>query len=207
MDLRATLFTLALLLLALDTLAGLWLGGFLRGPGRLARGRAAPAALVLAAILGAGLLVAAPPSAFAQVPAANRPNGTESALNTRLAYVVTGDSAVDSASRTGLTGLTRCSPPAPPWSLASPGLDPEKDELAFYPLIYWPIVAGRPQPSEAAIRKIDAFMRNGGTVIFDTRDAQTAPPAARRRRRPPTCARCSPPWRCRNSSPCRRTTC
>ncbi|WP_342153066.1 DUF4159 domain-containing protein [Methylorubrum sp. SB2] len=173
-DLRATLFTLALLLLALDTLAGLWLGGFLRGAGRLSRGRAAPAALVLAAVLGAGLVATAPP-AHAQVPAANRPNGTESALNTRLAYVVTGDAAIDTASRAGLTGLTQMLAARTALEPGEPaGLDPEKDELAFYPLIYWPIVAGRAQPSEAAIRKIDAFMRNGGTVIFDTRDAQTA---------------------------------
>ena len=38
-----------------------------------------------------------------------------------------------------------------------------------------------PQPSEAAIRKIDAFMRNGGTILFDTRDALTARPGG-----PPT---------------------
>ena len=173
-DLRAALFTLALLLLALDTLAGLWLGGFLRGPVRPSRGRAAPVALLVAAVLGAGLLAAAPP-AHAQVPAANRPNGTESALNTRLAYVVTGDGAIDTASRAGLTGLTQMLAARTALEPGEPaGLDPEKDELAFYPLIYWPIVAGRAQPSEAAIRKIDAFMRNGGTVIFDTRDAQTA---------------------------------
>jgi hypothetical protein len=173
-DLRAALFSLALMLLALDTLAGLWLGGFLRGPGRLARGRAAPAALLLVALLGAGLLATAPP-ALAQTPAANRPNGTESALATRLAYVVTGDSAIDTASRAGLSGLTQMLAARTALEPGEPaGLDPEKDELAFYPLIYWPIVAGRPQPSEAAIRKIDAFMRNGGTVVFDTRDAQTA---------------------------------
>ncbi len=39
----------------------------------------------------------------------------------------------------------------------------------------------RPLPGEAAIRRIDAFMKNGGTVIFDTRDAMTARPGG-----PPT---------------------
>jgi hypothetical protein len=34
-------------------------------------------------------------------------------------------------------------------------------------------VPSRPLPSEATIRRIDAFMKNGGTVIFDTRDAMT----------------------------------
>ena len=181
LDLRAFLFSLALALLALDTLAGLWLGGFLRRPARTSRGRAAPAALLLSALLGVALVLAAPP-AQAQTPPANRPNGTESALITRLAYVITGDAGVDGASQAGLSGLTQMLAARTALEPGEPaGLDPEKDELAFYPLIYWPIVAGRPQPSEAAIRRIDAFMRNGGTVIFDTRDAQTARPGG-----PPT---------------------
>jgi hypothetical protein len=51
------------------------------------------------------------------------------------------------------------------------GVDLSRDEVAFYPLIYWPIVASRPMPSGASIRRLDAFMKGGGTVIFDTRDA------------------------------------
>src|SRR5208283_2858103 len=43
---------------------------------------------------------------------------------------------------------------------------------------YWPIVAGRPQPPSAAVAKIAAYMKNGGTVIFDTRDALDARPGA-----------------------------
>ena len=175
LDLRPALFTFALMLLALDTLAGLWLGGFLAGGlGRL-RGR--PAALALAALLALPLL--APRPAGAQEPPANRPNGIESALVTRLAYVVTGDAAVDEASRAGLTGLTQMLAARTALEPGEPaGIDPAKDELAFYPLIYWPIAPGRPQPPEAAIRRIDAFMRNGGTVLFDTRDGLTARPGA-----------------------------
>ncbi|TXN33490.1 DUF4159 domain-containing protein, partial [Methylobacterium sp. WL93] len=174
LDLRPSLFTLALLLLVLDTLAGLWLGGFLnRGSdglvGRL-RGRAAMLAMAGVLMLGG---LGAPP-ARAEEPPANRPNGIESALVTRLAYVVTGDAAVDEASRAGLTGLTQMLASRTALEPGEPaGLDPAKDELAFYPLIYWPIAPGRPQPSEATIRRIDAFMRNGGTVLFDTRDALT----------------------------------
>ena len=58
------------------------------------------------------------------------------------------------------------------------GIDPARDELAFYPLIYWPCGAGRSR-AEAAIRRIDAFMKGGGTVLFDTRDAIEAPPRRR----------------------------
>ncbi|WP_298965614.1 DUF4159 domain-containing protein [uncultured Methylobacterium sp.] len=179
-DLRGGFFLAALALLALDTLASLWLGGFLGLA--LARLRRPAAALVLA---GLALAAAMPEAARAQAPpapAANKPNGIESALVTRLAYVVTGDAAVDDTSRAGLTGLTQMLASRTALEPGEPaGIDPAKDELAFYPLIYWPVVAGRPQPGEAAIRRIDAFMRNGGTVIFDTRDAMTARPGG-----PPT---------------------
>ena len=177
LDLRAALFTLALLLLILDTLAGLWLGGFLGRSGRprgafLDRLRSRPAALTL---LAASLLVLPPGPAHAQQPSANRQGAFESALITRLAFVVSGDEATDSASRAGLSGLTQMLAARTALEPGEPAaVDPAKDELAFYPVIYWPIVAGRAQPSEAAIRKIDAFMRNGGTVSFDPRDAQTA---------------------------------
>jgi hypothetical protein len=50
------------------------------------------------------------------------------------------------------------------------GLDISKDELSFYPIIYWPVSASAPMPSSAAISRIDAYMRAGGTVLFDTRD-------------------------------------
>jgi hypothetical protein len=56
------------------------------------------------------------------------------------------------------------------------GLDPARDELAFYPLIYWPVVPGAPKPSREALEHIDSYMKQGGTVLFDTRDAVEAPP-------------------------------
>ncbi len=50
------------------------------------------------------------------------------------------------------------------------GVDPERDELAFFPLIYWPIAPDTATPSSAAMARIDAYMRQGGSVLFDTRD-------------------------------------
>ena len=50
------------------------------------------------------------------------------------------------------------------------GLDPETDELAFYPIIYWPITPDAPIPSEKALARINAYMQQGGTVLFDTQD-------------------------------------
>ncbi|MCP8936997.1 DUF4159 domain-containing protein [Alsobacter sp. SYSU M60028] len=199
-DLRPWLVALALFGFALDTLAVLWLSGrlaFVRG------GRAAAAGLVLAAALA--LSLADPRAALAQAPPpvqgapaqgspaqgapAARPQATprppvspkeaDAALATRFAYVLSGDAAVDEISRSGLAGLgvylsarTALDPAEPA------GIDPARDELSLYPLIYWPIVSNRPAPGEAAIRKLDDFMKNGGTVVFDTRDALSSRPGA-----------------------------
>jgi hypothetical protein len=56
------------------------------------------------------------------------------------------------------------------------GIEPGKDELAFFPLIYWPMAPGAARPSREALEQIDAYMKNGGTVLFDTRDALDAAP-------------------------------
>jgi Domain of unknown function (DUF4159)/Aerotolerance regulator N-terminal len=168
-DLRAPLFTLALILLAIDTLASLWLSGHLANLfGRLRRAGAAAAILLALAALHV------PSEAFAQGAA---PQGSDAALATRLAYVVTGDAQIDAVSKAGLTGLTQLLISRTALEPGEPvGIDPARDELAFYPLLYWPVVASRPQPSEAAIRRLDAFMKGGGTVIFDTRDAMNVRP-------------------------------
>jgi len=54
------------------------------------------------------------------------------------------------------------------------GLDIAKDELSLYSIIYWPVSAAAPMPDAAAVSRIDAYMRNGGTVLFDTRDQFSA---------------------------------
>jgi hypothetical protein len=38
------------------------------------------------------------------------------------------------------------------------------------------VVPGAPKPPQDAINRIDAYMKQGGTVVFDTRDAVEAPP-------------------------------
>ena len=157
LDLRPWLLLAATIGFLVDSLVSIRLNG-----GRLGRlGRAVPVILAL----------------FAFLPA---PRGTQAAevsdlkaaTATRLAYVATGDGEVDETSRLGLEQLTRALDARTSAALAEPvAVDPDRDELAFYPLIYWPVAAGRPQPPAGAVAKIAAFMRNGGTVVFDTRDA------------------------------------
>ncbi len=54
------------------------------------------------------------------------------------------------------------------------GVDPSRDELAFYPMLYWPIASSAPQPSPKTLAKVGAYMKQGGAIVFDTRDALTA---------------------------------
>jgi hypothetical protein len=43
-------------------------------------------------------------------------------------------------------------------------------------VLYWPIVAGRALPGADTMRRIDAFMKGGGFIIFDTRDSDAQRP-------------------------------
>jgi len=98
-------------------------------------------------------------------------------LETHLAYVVTGDAEVDAISKSGLQGLTLFLAQRTALEAGEPvGVDIGRDELAFFPLIYWPIAPNAPKPSAEALARADAYMKQGGTILFDTRDAVEAPP-------------------------------
>jgi len=169
-DLRGPILLAALGLFLLDTLVVFYLGGGIaRLAPRFLRGSAAAAIVIVA--LASGL-----PHAHAEGLPTDVPRA---ALETRLAYVVTGDADVDAVSKSGLGGLTLFLAQRTALEAGEPmGLDVAHDELAFYPLIYWPIVAGAPRPAEATLKRIDAYMKQGGTILFDTRDAVSAPPGS-----------------------------
>jgi hypothetical protein len=149
----------AVLLLLLDQIATLWLSG------RILRvGRAVAASIVLMA----GLAVVLPDSAVAQSEhQALRATGA-----TVLAYVETGDAQTDDISHAGLRGLSvtlfqrTAIEPSDPL-----GVNLETDELAFYPFLYWPMTQSQPVPSEATYAKLNDYLRTGGMILFDTRDA------------------------------------
>ncbi|WP_028032604.1 DUF4159 domain-containing protein [Chelativorans sp. J32] len=168
--LKGPLMAAALALLALDTLAVLWLGGLLqRRPGQ--RRTPEKAATILAAAVLVGLM--APDRAVAQTdePQPTDQQAIEAISATRIAYVVTGVSSIDAVTRAGVVGLSRFLAEKTALEPGEPApVDISKDELSFYPLIYWPMDAGAPMPSEEAIARIDAYMQQGGTVLFDTRD-------------------------------------
>jgi Domain of unknown function (DUF4159)/Aerotolerance regulator N-terminal len=169
-DLKPWLLAAAFVLFAADTLASLWLSGSLRKPAR-----GALTCLVLFAV-GSAILV--PARVAAESAAASvSPRDTGAALTTRLAYVASGDARVDEVSRQGLTSLSRVLARRTSLTPGDPvGIDPARDELSFYPLLYWPIVASQPQPPHAAIAKAALFMKQGGTIVFDTHDALASRP-------------------------------
>jgi Domain of unknown function (DUF4159)/Aerotolerance regulator N-terminal len=169
-DLRGILLSASLALFLLDAIVIAFLGAGIAG---LLRRRAAPAVLALA-IIGAGLALM--PS-LAHADEAADDFAMKATSQTRLAYVVTGNADVDSIVKAGMAGLTLFLAQRTALEAGDPvGVDPAHDELAFFPLIYWPIVPGAPKPPQDALNKIDAYMKQGGTVLFDTRDAIEAGP-------------------------------
>ncbi|MBG0811630.1 DUF4159 domain-containing protein [Methylosinus sp. H3A] len=165
-DLRPWLLALVFLALLADWLILLVMSGGLR--------RVAP--IAIGALCALAVLGGAPEAARAKdAPAAASPRDREVALTTRLAYVLSGDARVDETSKLGLEALSRALNQRTSFTPGAPvGVDPARDELAFYPMLYWPIVASAPLPSAPAIAKIGVYLKQGGTIVFDTRDALTA---------------------------------
>jgi len=181
LDLRGPLFVGALVLLMLDALVVIMLSG---GISALRPRRRVTVALVAAVIIGTATLYEparaqpAPAQPFTPPLTAQQEDFAKKAtLQTHLAYVITGDTGVDDVSKSGLQGLTMFLAQRTALEAGDPiGLDLARDELAFFPLIYWPISPSAPKPPQAALEKIDTYMKRGGTVLFDTRDAIDAPP-------------------------------
>ncbi|WP_428030791.1 DUF4159 domain-containing protein [Ancylobacter sp.] len=204
-DLRAPLLVALLALLLVDAMIVFLLaGGFSRLTARRAAGGAAALLLMLClAVAQPGSAQAqsapaqsaqaqstpaqsapAPPTATAPAPEKPMTQGeidfaTQATSSTRLAYVVTGDADTDAISRAGLKGLTEFLGQRTALEAGEPmGVDVARDELSFFPLLYWPIVPGTDRPSPETLARIDGFMKQGGTVIFDTRDAETTLPGS-----------------------------
>lgn len=96
-----------------------------------------------------------------------------------LAHILTGNARVDQVALAGLQGLSdtlyfRTSvEPSNPVSL-----DLERDELALYPLLYWPVTASQPLPTPQAYARLNGYLRSGGMILFDTRDADLSASSA-----------------------------
>lgn len=185
--LKSALLLTALALLFADVIAVLLLMGGLTA---LLRPAAKTAAIALA------VWATAPPPAVAQdfdlpsrfnfpgrmpaekptvtVPAEVAPadqSSVEATANVTFGYVMTGDANVDQVSKQGLSGLMKVLRARTAVEPGEPrGVDITKDEIAFYPVLYWPVLDD-PQPlADETLAKIDAYMKQGGMIVFDTRD-------------------------------------
>lgn len=156
----------ALVLLLADLLATLALSG------RIAR----PARAALPALVGVlALLSVAPQLRAEETPPADEARLIAAADGMVLGHVLTGDVRLDRMAEEGLAGLSmvltqRTSvEPGPPMAV-----DLEKDDLSVFAFLYWPVSADQPAPSLEAYRKLNRFLKSGGMILFDTRDADMA---------------------------------
>ena len=161
--LKGLVLALGMLALMVDILASLWLSGRLTGP------RAQ-----VVAVMVAGLLVMAP-DVRAQETVEDIEKALLAASELSLGYVVTGDRRTDVTSSAGLQGLssvlfrrTSIEPTEPS------AVNLETDELSVYPFLYWAVTPDQPRPSSEAYAKLNRYLRTGGMILFDTRDADTA---------------------------------
>lgn len=184
--LKPWLFAAAFGLFLIDALAVLGLAVLGRRAGLRSKaalaGRPAATAAILTLLIS-GLSMAAMPSTARAEPAnhdaaaeaAAEARALEATLTTRFAFVITGDGEADRTSEAGLNGLNRiltlrtAVEPAP-----AVGVDIEVDELAFYPVLYWPVLSDTAPLTDTALAKIDSYMKNGGMIVFDTRDQHLA---------------------------------
>jgi hypothetical protein len=177
MALEPWFYLAAVALFLADVLAVLVLSGGLRF-----RRRAVAASVTI--LLAAALLSFSPAHVRAQAtgeaPAGETPAvstddfASKAALHTRLAYVITGDPEIDRTSEEGLAGLSKVLRARTALEPDEPmGVDIDKDELAFFPVLYWPVREDASPLSDATLAKVDAFMKQGGLIVFDTRDHGT----------------------------------
>ena len=91
---------------------------------------------------------------------------------TVLAHVITGDAELDRIARAGLVGLSRVIEARTTVELAEPvGIEPGDGTVAMFPLIYWPVSPAGPHLSGEAVENLRNYLRTGGMILFDTRDA------------------------------------
>ena len=129
----------------------------LLGTRAVAQERSKPAPTATAAQL--------PPSATADRAA------VEATSKVTFGYVMSGDRDTDETSRIGLLGLAKVLETRTAVEPGEPAaVNISKDEIAFYPILYWPVLDNAEALPDDAIARIDAYMKEGGLIIFDTRD-------------------------------------
>ncbi|HEU0118715.1 MAG TPA: DUF4159 domain-containing protein [Alphaproteobacteria bacterium] len=155
-DLQSLLLATAFILFLLDFALSLYLRGFFV--------RRAPVVALLLALLFASHAQAADP--------------VELTSKTTLAYVQTGNRETDKISEAGLATLARVIQNRTSIDeVAVIGVDPDRDELAFYPFLYWPLVPGEAALSPTGAKHMNDYLHHGGMIVFDSMSGEMPPPS------------------------------
>lgn len=84
-----------------------------------------------------------------------------------LGYVRTGDPARDRVSAEGLASLSRVMRLRTAVASGTPrAVDPARDSLGRYPMLYWPVASARPL-APAVNARVRAYLDRGGLILFD----------------------------------------
>lgn len=157
-DLAPPLFLLLALLALSDLIILLAMRGLL------------PARLLPAA--GAALLLLAATEFAPEARAQNRiaqDFAIAATSETRVGYVKTGDARSDAMILAGLGGLRRVVNLRTAVRLGEAmAIDPARDPMVLFPLIYWPVPPDAPAIEGAALVNLADFLMHGGIVLFDT---------------------------------------
>ena len=165
--LKGAFLGVSLALLLLDLIASMALSGRLP-TGGMRRG-------ATAALTGLAMLIAVGLPGQSDAQDTNDEALIRAAGNVVLAYVITGDAETDRISEAGLWGLSETLFARTSVEPVEPrGVDVETEDLAVYTFLYWPVSATQPAPSPAAYAKLNRYLRTGGMILFDTRDADIA---------------------------------
>ncbi|RJE80080.1 DUF4159 domain-containing protein [Paracoccus sp. JM45] len=151
-DLKGILLAFAAVVLALDAVGSAWLGR---------QGRAVATVLLLMSLM---------PRPYAMAQELD-PDLIRAADEVALSYVITGDAEIDRISEQGLAGLSAALRQRTSVEPGQPiGIDLDSDDLSLLTFLYWPMTREQPAPSPQAYMRLNAFMRSGGVILFDTRD-------------------------------------
>ncbi len=86
-----------------------------------------------------------------------------------LAYIETGNRETDRVSQAGLDGLARVLVRRTSLDdVGVAGVDPATDDLAFFPLIYWPLTPAALPVTPRAAARVNDYLHHGGMILFDS---------------------------------------
>ena len=128
--------------------------------------------MAAAAVVGMLLVSALPGQSDAQEI---DPELARAASEFAMGYVLTGDAELDETSLAGLSGLSQVLTARTTVEPTQPvAIDLESTDLSLMTFLYWPIGPEQPVPSAQAYLQLNRYLRGGGMILFDTRDADIA---------------------------------